>query len=63
MVQDILGIGCTGFFGVQTTCVEDRYTQLAIMLFNPYTLLPALLLMLLLGAKGWFDYFYYEDRK
>jgi len=61
--MDALGAHCTGFFNSPLRCVDFHYLLLVIWAFNPYVLLSFIGLTFLLSAKGWFDYFYYGDRK
>jgi hypothetical protein len=62
-VEDLFGTHCTGFFGATTSCVSDKYLWVSLAGLHPYILLPLLGLTFLVSAKGWFDYFYYEERK
>lgn len=61
-LQDLIGMQCQGFFGVVTSCTERQYVSLFIWTTYPYVLLSLIGLTLLSAAKGWFDYFYYDDR-
>jgi hypothetical protein len=62
LLQDLIGIQCQGFFGAPTSCADGQYLSLLIWVINPYVLLSLIGVTILALGKGWFDYFYYEDR-
>lgn len=62
-VPDMFGARCTGFFNSPMSCADLNHLLLTILIFHPYVLLSLIGLTFLLSAKGWFDYFYYSDRK
>lgn len=62
-IQDMLGVYCTGFFGVQASCTENQFFLVFILFLNPYTLLPLLALSLIGLAKGWRDHLQAKQTK
>ena len=51
-VQDMLGVRCTGFFGVTESCVESARFTIYFLLFNPFVLIPAVLALSFMFVRG-----------
>jgi len=52
IIQDIAGVYCAGFFGVQTSCLSNQYLTVGIiLLMHPFVYLGYLILVLL-GIKS-----------
>jgi hypothetical protein len=57
VLKDAMGAYCSGFFGVQTSCLDSQYLLVFVLFVIPYSTLAWLGLSLIVLSKGWYEYF------